>query len=151
MVVFQPPRQFPAARLGGLDDHQRFRLVLDFALPAVNRPDSPDDVHTGREARPDDLFAYDRDEVADPAVVHSGGLHRLYYAARQGTRWQIAMMVSSDRVRWYDIGPVLGPDDEGYDALAVRGPAPFVGADGRVSLYYLASDGVLGSLGLAAP
>lgn len=104
-----------------------------------------------REARPESLFAYDRDEITDPAVVRAGELYRLYYAARQGTRWRIAMMVSSDRQRWYDIGPVLGPDDQGYDAIGVRGPAPFVGADDRVSLYYWASDGVTGSLGLATP
>lgn len=108
-------------------------------------------VRTLREPRPDDLYGFERDEVADPAVVHAGGLYRLYFAGRQGTRWTIALMVSPDLSNWYDVGPVLSPDDEGYDALAVRGPAPYVNTGDRVSLYYVASDGVLPVLGLATP
>lgn len=97
-----------------------------------------------------DPFAFDADELAEPAVVFAGGLYRLYYAGRRGTRWTIGLLVSPDLVDWYPAGAVLGPDDDGYDAIGVRGPAPFVQGS-AVGLYYLATDGVSTTLGYAGP
>jgi len=84
-------------------------------------------------------------------MITADGLFRLYYAGRRGTRWSVGLLVSPDLETWFPVGAVLSPDEEGLDAIAVRGPGPFVAADGRVGLYYRASDGVLTSLGLARP
>ncbi len=97
-----------------------------------------------------DLFAFDRDVIEGPAMIYAGGLYRLYYAGRRGTRWTIGAYVSPDLERFYPVGPVLAPRDEGYDAIAISAPAPFV-TGGRVGLYYLASDGVRTSLSVAGP
>ncbi|MGE0790867.1 MAG: hypothetical protein AB7S26_34655 [Sandaracinaceae bacterium] len=105
-----------------------------------------------RAPHPNDLFAVDRDEVADPALLFASGLYRLYYAARRGTRWTIAVLVSEDLRAWYPRGEVLGPRESGFDALGARAPAPFeVGSDGPIGLYYLGLDGATSVLRRADP
>lgn len=101
-----------------------------------------------------DLFAFDRDDVAQPAVVRSAdGLYRLYYAGQRGTGWSIGLLVSQDGDAWRPLGAVLTPDGEGFDALQVRGPAPVLRTDraNALHLYYTASDGVSSAIGLAGP
>jgi predicted GH43/DUF377 family glycosyl hydrolase len=107
-----------------------------------------------REPRRDDLFAFDRDEIAAPALVQhpdeSGRLiHRLYYAGRRGTAWRIGLSVSSDGARWRALGPVLEPED-GFDALGVTDPAPIVEGD-QLRLYYAGTDGTRFRIGVAGP
>lgn len=105
-----------------------------------------------REPRRNDLFAFDRDEVASPALVRYRGengqlIDRLYYAGRRGTAWRIGLLVSSDADRWVAVGPVLEPS-AGFDALGVTDPAPIVD-DGVLRLYYAGTDGTRFRIGLA--
>jgi len=104
-----------------------------------------------REPSPMDAFALDRDEVASPALVVVDGTWRLYYAARRGQRWSIGLLVSSEGTAWRDLGAVLEPRGNGFDALSVRDPAPWVTASGDVQLYYVASDGLEDIIALAGP
>lgn len=107
-----------------------------------------------RQAPVEDLFAFDRDEVAQPAIAQTAdGLYRLYYAGRRGTAWSAGLLVSEDGVAWRPLGRVLGPDGDGFDALSVRGPAPVVRSDlgGALHLYYTGSDGAGAAIGLAGP
>lgn len=102
------------------------------------------------------LFAFDRDEVATPAVVLAPGPHgepllRLYYAGRRGTRWSIGLLVSEAGDTWLPGGEVLGPRGVGFDALGVLGPAPIVRASGALHLVYLGTNGVGLAFGLAGP
>ncbi|AKF08098.1 hypothetical protein [Sandaracinus amylolyticus] len=98
-------------------------------------------VHSARE---DDPRAFDHDEVAAPALVHQGGVYRLYYAGRRGTRWSIGLLVSID-LRFFREGnegaPVLTPSGQGADALGVLDPEPWIDGDTFV-LLHTASDGV---------
>ena len=108
--------------------------------------------------RGDDLFAFDRDEVADPAVIVIDGVARLYFAGRRGTRWGIGALVfhDADVMTW--MAPpqpqVLAGDAEGFDALGVRDPAPFSieAADGtrELRLYYTGTEGVRMRIGVAS-
>lgn len=107
---------------------------------------------TLREPQPHDLFAFDRDEIAAPALVtyrdaRGRPIERLYYAGRRGTEWRIGLLASSDGRRWLPIGPVLGPD-EGFDALGVTEPAPLV-EGGALRLYYVGTDGARFRIGVA--
>jgi hypothetical protein len=109
---------------------------------------------TLREPRTNDLFAFDRDEVAAPALVRypdaQGRLiDRLYYAGRRGTAWRIGLLVSSGADRWRAVGPVLEPA-AGFDALGVTDPAPVV-EDGVLRLYYAGSDGTRFRIGVSGP
>lgn len=108
-----------------------------------------------RAPRRDDLFAFDRDELASPALVQHlderGRLiERLYYAGRRGTAWRIGLLVSSDGERWRAVGPVLEPSAGGFDALGVMDPAPIVEAD-QLRLYYAGTDGTRIRIGMAGP
>ena len=111
--------------------------------------------HTAlREPRRDDLFAFDRDEIASPALVRyrdeNGQLiDRLYYAGRRGTAWRIGLLVSSGADRWRAVGPVLEPGG-GFDALGVTDPAPIVEGD-MLRLYYAGTDGTRFRIGVAGP
>ncbi len=98
----------------------------------------------------DDVFAIDRDEVGEPALIVHEGTWRLYYAARRGQRWSIGLLVSTDGTAWRAMGPVLEGDGDGFDALGVRSPAPFV-AGGAVRLYYVGTDGSASAVGIAGP
>lgn len=94
---------------------------------------------------------FDADEVAAPALVVYGGVLRLYYAGRRGTRWSIGVMVSQDGQHWREASDgraVLSGSGAGFDALSVSDPAPLV-EDGELRLYHTGSDGVLASIGLA--
>jgi hypothetical protein len=102
------------------------------------------------------LFAFDRDEVATPAVILTPGprgdaILRLYYAGRRGTRWSIGLLVSETGEEWLASGEVLTPSSNGFDALGVFGPAPIVRAGGELHLVYVGTDGVDLAYGLAGP
>jgi hypothetical protein len=91
----------------------------------------------------DNVFAMDRDEVADPALVEFGGVKRLYFAGRSGTRWRVGLLVSIGGQDWYQPlfdDPVWKLDDIGFDALQARDPAPLVD-NGQVSILYIGGDG----------
>ncbi|AKF08097.1 hypothetical protein [Sandaracinus amylolyticus] len=94
---------------------------------------------------------FDCDEVAAPALIEYGGVLRLYYAGRRGTRWSIGVMLSQDGVHWRegnDGRAILAGSGAGFDALSTNDPAPVVdGAELR--LYYTGSDGVRDAIGLA--
>ncbi|MFN0063076.1 MAG: hypothetical protein ACKVPX_11245 [Myxococcaceae bacterium] len=82
--------------------------------------------------------ALDRDEIADPALVFEGGSYRLYYAARRGTRWGMALLMSEGGRQWHKpLGeaPVWERDEASFASLAVRDPAPWVN-DGQVELLF---------------
>lgn len=104
-----------------------------------------------RAPDPTDVFALDRDEVASPALVVVDDTWRLYYAARRGQRWSIGLLVSKEGTAWRDLGAVLEPGGNGFDALSVRDPAPWLTPSGDVQLYYVASDGLDDILALAGP
>lgn len=96
--------------------------------------------------------AFDANEVASPALVQYGGVLRLYYAGRRGTRWAIGVLVSEDGNHWRsgnDGEPVLGGSGSGFDALSVSDPEP-VRIDGELRLYYAGSDGVGSAIGLGS-
>ncbi|MGF1470001.1 MAG: hypothetical protein ACFCGT_28095 [Sandaracinaceae bacterium] len=93
---------------------------------------------------------FDRDEVSGPELVSSGGVLRLYYAGRRGTRWGIGLMVSDDLTGWLDLGEILGPGQTGFDALGVLDPAPCVDG-GEVTLFYTGFDGTRSRIGAARP
>lgn len=97
-----------------------------------------------------ELFAFDRDEVASPAVLIDGGVYRIYYAGRRGTRWSIGLAASHDGARWERPlgGPVLRPSGDGFDAIGVRDPAPLRVGD-ELRLYYAGSDGARTRIGVA--
>ena len=67
---------------------------------------------------------FDSDEVDAPSIVVSGGIHRLYYAGRHGTRWAVGMVVSEDGAYWRRISDTAGAPDVvlgGDDLLAPLG------------------------------
>lgn len=99
----------------------------------------------------EDLFAFDRDEVASPAVLFREGAYRLYYAGRRGTRWSIGLLVSHDGTLWRAPvdGALLRGDGEGFDAIGVRDPAPLIEPDGSLSLYFTGVDGARARIGHA--
>lgn len=108
-----------------------------------------------RRPQTDDLFAFDRDAVASPAMLFEpevpGALWRLYYAGRRGTRWSIGLLVSEDGTAWRAMGPVLGPGgDDRFDDLGVTDPAP-LRVDGSLRLYYRGTDGAQSEVGVAGP
>lgn len=112
------------------------------------------DAATLRMPRTDDLFAFDRDEVAGPALVtfpdaRGNDVTRIYYAGRRGTRWSIGMLASLDGVRFRAVGAVLGPG-EGFDALGVTDPDPVVEA-GVLRVYYTGTDGASYRIGASGP
>jgi hypothetical protein len=124
------------------------------------RQDGPDrwvpatpDVGASNIHQPDfgNLFAMDRDEVADPALVRVGGVYRLLFAGRRGTRWRVGLLVSLAGQNWYQpLGeePVWELPPAGFDVLSARDPAPLF-EGGRVSTLYVGSDGVRGAVGRA--
>lgn len=100
---------------------------------------------------PDDVFAIDRDEVGEPALVRVGGTWRLYYAARRGQRWSIGLLVSEEGLAWRAMDAVLMGDGAGFDALGVRSPAPLPWDGDDLRLYYVGTDGSREAVGLAGP
>ncbi len=98
-----------------------------------------------------DVFAFDRDEVDGPAVVYSGGVYRLYFAGRRGTRWSLGLLVSDDGSAWHapiDDAPIFAPSGRGFDALGVLDPSLDV-SGGRLSVYYAGDDGQAIRIGVA--
>lgn len=96
--------------------------------------------------------AFDADEVAAPAVVLVNDVYRVYYAGRHGGRWEIGMLIAADPGYWraaHGGTPVFSPSGTGFDAISVMDPAPVV-ENGRLTLYYAASDGAVTQLGVAA-
>jgi hypothetical protein len=134
------------------------RIVLLFSDPngtSWQLPDGSLEAATLRLPQPDDLFAFDRDEVAAPARVRHTDvrgepLELLYYAGRRGTRWSIGLLISEDGLVWRPIGPVLEGSGVGFDALGVTDPAPLV-IDGAVHLFYAGTDGQGFRIGEAGP
>lgn len=109
---------------------------------------------TLRLPRTTDLFAFDRDEVAAPALVtfpDARGNHvtRVYYAGRRGTRWNIGLLASLDGVRFRPVGVVLGPGAD-FDALGVTDPEPVV-EEGVLRVYYAGTDGASYRIGVSGP
>jgi len=101
--------------------------------------------------RSDDPLRFDTDEVSDPELVVDGaGLMRVFYAGRRGTRWGIGVRVSGDRETWREPidHAVLAGSGAGHDALWARHPTAAI-ADGRLELFYTASDGVELDIGRA--
>lgn len=103
-----------------------------------------------RESRPDTLFAFDRDEVGDPSIDIEGGVHRLYFSGRRGTRWSIGLLVSPDGALFVEPNdPIaLEPSGLGFDSLSVRAPSVEVFGD-ELHLYYEGSDGARSRIGVA--
>lgn len=88
--------------------------------------------------------AFDRDEVAAPALIRtSDGVYRLYYAGRLGTRWSIGMLVSMDLRFFRDpLGrAVLRGSGSGKDALSVGDPEPVLDAERGIVLLHTGYDG----------
>ncbi len=106
---------------------------------------------TVRGPAPDDAFAIDRDEVAEPALLRIGSTWRLYYAGRRGQRWSIGLLVSETGDAWRAMPPVLEGDGTGFDALGARSPAPSLDASGAARLHYVGTDGTDSLVGLAGP
>lgn len=109
---------------------------------------------TLHEPQADDLFAFDRDEVAAPALAvvpdaRGNPTVRLFYAGRRGTRWSIGAMAAITRTDFVPLGTVLEPG-AGFDALGVTDPAPVV-EDGALRLYYAGTDGTSYRIGVAGP
>lgn len=101
--------------------------------------------------RADDRLRFDTDEVSDPELVIDGaGLMRVFYAGRRGTRWGIGVRVSGDRATWREPvdHAVLAGSGAGHDALWARHPTATI-TDGRLELFYTASDGVALDIGRA--
>jgi hypothetical protein len=97
------------------------------------------------------LMAFDADEVGGPALfVDGGGLLRVYYAGRRGTRWSIGMIASGDGSTFTPapLTPLLAPSGAGFDALAVSDPS-VVHTDGALQIFYGASDGGSHTIGRA--
>nr|MDQ3036962.1 hypothetical protein [Myxococcota bacterium] len=89
-------------------------------------------------------LAFDYDEVAAPALVSHGGVHRLYYAGRRGTRWAIGLLVTYDMAFFRegnDGAPILSASGAGPDALGVRDPEPWIDG-GLLTLFHTGTDGV---------
>jgi hypothetical protein len=94
---------------------------------------------------------FDADEVGSPALVHYGGVFRLYYAGRRGTRWAIGLAISQDGRFWHaanDDLPVLSGSGTGFDALSVDDPEPVL-VDGELRLYFTGTDGARTAIGLS--
>ena len=115
---------------------------LDGAAPAR--------VSVVREAS-DDLFAFDRDEVASPTVVATGSVTRLFFAGRRGLKWSIGELASPNGLVWHEPAGgalVLEAGADGFDALGVRDPA-VVFSGSSVQLFYSGLDGGRARVGVA--
>lgn len=98
-----------------------------------------------------DFARFDHDEVGDPELAtDGGGLVRLYYAGRRGTRWGIGVRVSGDRRTWREPedDAILAGTGAGHDSLWTRHPSVVI-ERGVVDLFYTASDGVTLDIGRA--
>jgi hypothetical protein len=95
--------------------------------------------------------AFDRDEVSDPELYEDGGVLRVIFAGRRGTRWSLGMLVAStDGTRFAPTSAApFAPSGSGFDALGTLAPE-FVRTPGADRLYYLGTDGVRRSIGLAS-
>lgn len=99
----------------------------------------------------EDFIRFDHDEVSDPELVlDGGGLLRLYYAGRRGTRWSIGVRVSGDRLTFREPTQraVLAGSGEGHDSLWTRHPTASI-RGGAVEIFYTASDGARLDIGRA--
>jgi|GEM_PF-2314656 len=97
---------------------------------------------------------FDADEVDSPSVVALGGVYRLYYSGRRGTRWTSSVVVSEDGAYWRRISQtnagsdvVLGPDST-IGALGVRGVSASSNG-GVVTLVFEAYGGTRSAIWLA--
>lgn len=98
-----------------------------------------------------DLFAFDRDEVAAPAVLVTDDVIRLYFTGRRGASFGIGLIVSPDAVHWTEPhggALVLAASPSGFDALGVSDPEPVLQRD-ALHLYYTGLDGERARIGLA--
>ncbi|MFK7987349.1 MAG: hypothetical protein AB8I08_15095 [Sandaracinaceae bacterium] len=112
---------------------------------------SPEPARRGELTRnaPDDVFAFDRDELGGASVVFQDGVYRVYYAGRRGLRWSIGLAVSDDGATWYrEDTPVLVATDGLIDRFGVRSPSTVVGPSG-LALYYLGTDESGNRIGVA--
>ncbi len=94
---------------------------------------------------------FDADEVRAPALIHYGGVLRLYYAGRRGTRWAMGLMISQDGRYWHAVNedlPVQSGSGAGFDSLSVNDPAPVL-VGNELRLYYTGTDGVRTAIGLS--
>lgn len=131
---------YAAVRVSDDDGHRLALYLLTPDAPAM-------EIAVLTAPRPDEPSAFDRDEVDAPAVVQIGGIYRLYYGARLGSRWSIALLVSDDGIEWRAPLGVIAGGGTGFDVLGRRDPAPFV-ADEQLQLYYAGSDGVFTRIGV---
>ncbi len=150
------------ARVRYSDGHSEIRVVPSQPDNAAGF-ESADPGAAGRDAdgvttnglvhasQPRDASAFDRDEVADPQVVEIGGVVRVLYAGRRGTRWSIGTIVASPAVSHFipvSSEPQLSPTGTGFDALGVSEPQLVLRA-GTQWLYFAGSDGARRGIGVA--
>ncbi|MBN8613479.1 MAG: hypothetical protein J0L92_22990 [Deltaproteobacteria bacterium] len=87
----------------------------------------------------DDSFAFDRDEVAAPFALRHGGVTRIYYAGRRGTRWSLGVLLQSADGAFFrpanDATAVLAPTGQGGDSLGTFSPSVHVEGEELVVLY----------------
>ncbi len=160
-VVFAPDdgvRSYaqPAPYARGGATHVVMQVVRSSGQVALeSRPvggGSPDAVRLPSE----DVFAFDRDEVAAPMVAQVGSTMRLFFAGRRGTRWSIGMLMWVEGLGWTEIGEplVYTPTGSGFDALGALDPSVIVTGE-ALELVYTALDGAgtarVGVLRGAAP
>lgn len=104
-----------------------------------------------RSTTPDDLFAFDRDELGAPSVIFAGDTYRMFFAGRRGSRWSIGLLVSANGLDWLEPQTsvlVYDGSGSGFDALGARDPEPVVEGD-VLRLYYAGFDGTRTRLGVA--
>lgn len=95
--------------------------------------------------------AFDRDEVARPALHEQNRAFHVYYAGRRGSRWGIGLLTSDDLLRWRHVGdgaPALAHDGAGFDAFGVDAPDAVHDGD-EVRVVFLGDSGAAKALGIA--
>lgn len=87
----------------------------------------------------------DADEIAEPSLtIHHYAWH-LHYAARQGTRWSVALVTSDELLYWRAFGTVVEPSAQAYDRLGVSAP-DVVANRSSLEMFYVGRDGARGTL-----
>lgn len=129
------------------------RVVMLRATDAAHRVFAwaGDGLEDATVVTPGEAFAFDGDEVGDPALFDDGVLLRLLYAGRRGTRWAIGERVSGNAVTWRapHEAPILRSSGAAHDALGVRDPSALARADGSLWIFHTTTDGARPSVGLA--